>query len=236
MNKITREKLVYNKTLIANAYINRGKYVKAYNLICKIEKEVEGESQEVRKTMLMIANLYKKCGFAGKCYTIYKELKQGKWGKCETQILEKITSKKEFEKVKKFAPPPQLSKEEKMLEKEDKKIDEKIVLAKFYFERKKSRINARELLNEILNSEKQNDFNTRKTMYQASKLYGQIGLTNTQKVIEMDLAEGKWGKCEEEILNKLDHKEKKDLWDKTKELFNSKIRVRNNNSIILSKC
>jgi hypothetical protein len=238
MDKITRERLTYNKALIANGYISMGKYTKAYNLICKIEKEVKGESHEVRKTLVEIANIYKKLGYTGKSYAIHGELKEGKWGECEEKLLDKIKPKKEFEKVKKFAPPPEMygvSNNENELK--EKKIDEKVVLAKFYLERKKSRVNSYELLNEILNSEEENNFTTRKVMFQAAKLYGELGISNVQKTIEKDLKEGKWGKCEKQILDRLNDKDKKFLWDKTKELFNKKkAPLRKSSQILFSKC
>jgi len=127
--------------------------------------------------------------------------------------------------------------EEESKEKE-KKIDEKVVLAKFYLERKKSRVNSFELLKEILNSEKENNFTTRKAMFQAAKLYGELGMSHIQKTIEMDLIEGKWGKCEKQILDKLNEEDKKDLWDKTKELFKNKkkIPLKKSSQILFSKC
>lgn len=235
MDKITQEKLSYNKALIANAYINRGRYVKAYDLICKIENEVkEGKSEDVRKTMVLVAELYRKLGYSGNFYTIYEDLKEGKWGECEEKLLDKIKPKKEFEKVTKFAPGPELTKEHIEIKKD--KMDEKVVLAKFYLERRKSRMDVFKLLKEIVNAENEEDFITRKTMYQTSKLYGEIGLTTTQKSIESDLREGKWGKCEKQILDKINDKDKKDLWKKTKELFQNNKKVKVNSSILFSKC
>jgi hypothetical protein len=243
MDKITKEKLVYNKALVIRGYLNMGKYTKAYDLICKIENEVKGESLEVRKTMVEIGKIYKKLGYTGKSYAIYGDLNEGRWGLCEENLLDKIKPEKEFEKVKKFAPPPEMydffeNEDEEESKEKEKKIDEKVVLAKFYLERKKSRVNSFELLKEILNSEKENNFTTRKVMFQAAKLYGELGMSHIQKTIEIDLIEGKWGKCEKQILDKLNEEDKKDLWDKTKELFKNKkkIPLKKSSQILFSKC
>ena len=238
MNKIMDDRLNYNKALITNSYITLGKYKKAHELVVKIENEVKGESDYVRRTMVEIANIYNKLGYSGKYYSIYNELKEGRWGKCEDKLLEKFKLEKEVEKVKKFAPPPQEHFKLDYPEEKENKIDEKVVIAKFYLERKKSRMTAYELLKEILNSEKESNFTTRKVMYQTAKLYGQIGLNEVQNSIEMDLKEGKWGECEEKILNKLNDKDKKDLWDKTKELFNNKKKpsLKKSSTLLFSKC
>jgi hypothetical protein len=221
------EELNYNKVLVANSYVDRGRYTDSYKLILKIENEVQGDSYQVRKTMLKISEVYSKLGLNYRRNTINNDLKNGKWGECEKHLLEKIQPIEVFDKVDKLAPAPELSEIE--VPEEKNKIDEKIVLAKFYLERKKSRMNSLELLKEILNSEKESDFTTRKTMYQAAKLYGELGMINVQKSIEMDLVEGKWGKCEEVILNRLSEGDKKDLWNKTKEIFNNKTRLNSKN-------
>ena len=222
---ITKEDIIYNKAFLAKGYIKLGKYSDGYNLLKKIETEVSKPTEITRKTISKVAEAYMDLGLSEQTNRLYNDLKDGKWGTCEEKLLQKIKPKgRKIEIVINYAPAPEPSSISELKE-EKYNIGEQVTLARFYFERRNSRYIAYNMLCDLINKNKEVSFNSRKVMLQAAQLYEKLGLSEIKRNIERDLKEGKWGTCEEQILNKITKEEKKDLWDKTKELVKKKVNV-----------
>ena len=173
--------------------------------------------------MTIISEMYNKLGLSMKAYSIYHDLKDGKWGTCEEILLDKIKPDySKHETITKFAPPPEEQEVEEIIVRKEKVKSplEAVILARFYIERKNSRYNAYNLLCDMINSNNEKSFDSRKAMFQAAQIYDTLGISEMSHKITSELKEGKWGECEPQILDKLNKTEKKELWSKTKEVIN----------------
>jgi uncharacterized membrane-anchored protein YjiN (DUF445 family) len=194
--QITKEDINYNKLLVAKHYFKNGKITEGTQLLEKIEKDTDPNKNPKSKLIIKEINkLYNDMG-----------LKKNK------EMPLKIKTKE----IKKFAPPPMFEMESE--NKQNKNINEMIILAKFHFEKKNSESKAFSLVLELISENKEQSYMSRKVMVKTLELCNKMNMDYFSEGIIENLKKGKWGNCEPEILNKLTKDEKKDLWSKTKEI------------------
>lgn len=88
---VEKKKSADELVVLAKFYLERrNSRYNAHMLLTEILSNPE-ENQTYRKTMLQTAKLYEKIGLTDVQKRIESDLKEGKWGPCEKQILDKLS-------------------------------------------------------------------------------------------------------------------------------------------------